>query len=194
MAGGVRHCPAPVRGHHGLAEHSRGGGDPRVLKAQLGLTAHAMRAKLFRSMFKDTSAIELQRLGEEYAQELVSVLSPEIFNQLQHHQLRGDQVVLVSASIDVYLAPLCKLLDIELICTETQIKNGMMTGYYSTPDCSSEQKKLRIHQQYTLQHYHQIYAYGNSSEDLDMLSLATHPYMVGEDRVLPRLTPEKKLA
>jgi hypothetical protein len=33
---------------------------------------------------------ELQKLGEEYAQELVSALSPEIFTQLQHHQLRGD--------------------------------------------------------------------------------------------------------
>ncbi|HFP6111691.1 TPA: HAD family hydrolase, partial [Acinetobacter baumannii] len=43
--------------------------------------AHAMRAKLFRSMFRDTPAIELQRLGEEYAQELVSALSPEIFAQ-----------------------------------------------------------------------------------------------------------------
>lgn len=51
----------------------------------------------------------------------------------------------------------------------------MMTGYYSTPDCSSEQKKLRIHEQYSLQDYYQVYAYGNSSEDLDMLSLATHP-------------------
>lgn len=37
-----------------------------------------MRAKLFRSMFKNTPAIELQKLGEEYAQELVSALSPEI--------------------------------------------------------------------------------------------------------------------
>lgn len=156
--------------------------------------AHAMRAKLFRSMFRDTPAIELQRLGEEYAQELVSALSPEIFAQLQQHQLLGDQVVLVSASIDIYLAPLCKLLGIELICTETQIKNGMMTGYYSTPDCSSEQKKLRIREQYPLKHYQRIYAYGNSSEDLDMLSLATHPFMVGEDRILPSLTPQKKLA
>ncbi|OWX62763.1 hypothetical protein A7A55_08325 [Acinetobacter baumannii] len=43
-----------------------------------------------------------------YAQELVSALSPEIFAQLQQHQLLGDQVVLVSASIDIYLAPLCK--------------------------------------------------------------------------------------
>lgn len=156
--------------------------------------AHAMRAKLFRSMFSNTPAIELQRLGEEYAQELVSTLSPEIFAQLQQHQLLGDQVVLVSASIDIYLAPLCKLLDIALICTETQIKNGIMTGYYSTPDCSNEQKKLRIHEQYSLQDYYQIYAYGNTSEDLDMLSLATHPFMVGEDRILPSLTPQKKLA
>ncbi|MFI8067007.1 HAD-IB family hydrolase, partial [Acinetobacter baumannii] len=67
-------------------------------------------------------------------------------------------------------------------------------GYYSTPDCSSEQKKLRIHEQYSLKHYQRIYAYGNSSEDLDMLSLATHPFMVGEDRILPSLTPQKKLA
>jgi hypothetical protein len=36
--------------------------------------AHAMSAKLFRSMFRDTPAIELQRLGEEYAK-LVSALS-----------------------------------------------------------------------------------------------------------------------
>ncbi|MFH4113402.1 HAD-IB family hydrolase, partial [Acinetobacter baumannii] len=85
-------------------------------------------------------------------------------------------------------------LDIELICTETQVNNGMMMGYYSTPDCSSEQKKLRIHEQYSLQGYYQVYAYGNSSEDLDMLSLATHPFMVGEDRILPSLTPQKKLA
>ncbi|MFE1654900.1 HAD-IB family hydrolase, partial [Acinetobacter baumannii] len=26
------------------------------------------------------------------------------------------------------------------------------------------------------------------------LSLATHPFMVGEDRILPSLTPQKKLA
>ncbi|EPX3444437.1 HAD-IB family hydrolase, partial [Acinetobacter baumannii] len=45
-----------------------------------------------------------------------------------------------------------------------------------------------------LKHYQRIYAYGNSSEDLDMLSLATHPFMVGEDRILPSLTPQKKLA
>ena len=31
-------------------------------------------------MFRDTPAIELQRLGEEYAQELVSALSPEILH------------------------------------------------------------------------------------------------------------------
>ncbi|MCX2622796.1 haloacid dehalogenase-like hydrolase, partial [Klebsiella pneumoniae] len=95
--------------------------------------------------FRDTRAIELERLGAGYAQALVSSLSPEIFAQLQQHQLLGDEVVLVSASIDICLAPLCKLLGIELICTATQIKNGMMTGYYSSPDCSSEQKKIRIH-------------------------------------------------
>lgn len=39
-----------------------------------------------------------------------------------------------------------------------------------------------------------VYAYGNSHEDLDMLSLADTSYMVGEDQSLPLLQAVKKLA
>ncbi|WP_130802088.1 HAD family hydrolase [Acinetobacter ihumii] len=156
--------------------------------------AHAMRLKLFATMFRGNSAQQLQQLGQEYAQILLKNLDAGLLQQLQQHQAQGDRVVLVSASIDLYLKPVCELLNIDLICTQVEVKDGKITGQYSTPDCSSEQKKIRIHQCYQLDHYDQVYAYGNSYEDLEMFSLADCCYMVGEDEHLPELSDVKKLA
>lgn len=156
--------------------------------------ADAMRTKLFSTMFKGNSAKQLQQLGQEYAQTLVKNLDTQLFQRLLQHQAQGDKVVLVSASIDLYLKPVCELLNIDLICTQVEIHNGFITGQYSTPDCSSEQKKIRVHEAYHLNDYAHVYAYGNSYEDLQMFSLADSCYMVGEDQQLPRLTDVKKLA
>jgi HAD superfamily hydrolase (TIGR01490 family) len=155
--------------------------------------AHAMRPRLFQSMFKDISANFLQNLAQEYAQQLIQNLDQELLQQLRLHQQNGDRVVLVSASVDLYLVPICKALNIELICTATEIKNGLLTGHYSSEDCSCEQKKLRILQQYNLEDYQYIYAYGNSEEDLDMLSLADHPYMMGAAKPLPELKQKEAI-
>ena len=155
--------------------------------------AHAMRPRLFQSMFKGIAANFLQNLAQEYAQQLIQNLDQELLQQLRLHQQNGDRVVLVSASIDLYLVPICKALNIELICTTTEIKDGLLTGHYSSPDCSCEQKKLRILQQYNLEDYQYIYAYGNSEEDLDMLSLADHPYMMGAAKPLPELKQKEAM-
>lgn len=149
--------------------------------------AHAMRPRLFETMFKDIPIDFVEKLAQEYAQKLIKNLDPDLLQQLQQHQQRGDHIVLVSASIDLYLDSICKLLNIELICTQTEIKNGVLTGHYRSEDCSCEQKKLRILQKYNLANYQSIYAYGNSEEDLEMLSLADYAYMVGTKQALPPL-------
>ncbi|AYO53845.1 HAD-IB family hydrolase [Acinetobacter wuhouensis] len=156
--------------------------------------AHAMRIKLFKSMFKDANAAEILDLTEDYCSRLIEQLDPSLYQRLIDHQNQGDDVVLVSASVDIYLEVMCQILKIDLICTETEIINGIFTGDYSTPDCSSEQKRIRILEKYELDQYENIYAYGNSIEDNEMLSLADFKYMVGEDQNLPRLNSARKLA
>ncbi|RZF55817.1 HAD-IB family hydrolase [Acinetobacter halotolerans] len=161
---------------------------PWVLAYYLGFyPAHAMRPRLFQSMFKGIAADIPQRLAPTYAQKIIKELDQDLLQQLYLHQQRGDHVVLVSASVDLYLAPICEFLNIELICTQTEIKNGILSGNYNSKDCSCEQKKLRVMQEYNLDNYHQIYAYGNSHEDLEMFSLTDQHFMVGRDNALPRL-------
>ena len=156
--------------------------------------ANSMRIRLFNAMFKNANSNEILDLAADYSHRLMAQLDPELFQQLLKHQNNGDDVVLVSASVDIYLEMICQILKIDLICTETEILNGKFTGSYSTPDCSSDQKRLRILSKYNLNQYSKIYAYGNSEEDLAMLSLADFKYMVGENQLLPYLEDEKKLA
>ena len=103
-------------------------------------------------------------------------------------------MVIVSASTDIYLKDIADILDVDLICTEAEVVNDYFTGQFRTPDCSSEQKKIRILEKYDLSQYDYVYAYGNSREDLDMLSLADFGYMVGESQSLPEIQVQKKLA
>ena len=151
--------------------------------------AHAMRSRLFRSMFHGVSASLMHDLSQQYAQKLLKNLDADLLQQLHLHQQRGDHVVLVSASVDLYLTFICDFLQIDLICTQVEINNGVLTGLYRSKDCSSEQKKIRILQKYNLDNYQHIYAYGNSEEDLDMLALADYAFMVGENHALPELKP-----
>ena len=146
--------------------------------------AHLMRPRLFHSMFKGIAVDFLAQLAQEYAQNIIKKLDQDLFKQLQLHQQCGDHVVLVSASIDLYLIPVCRSLGIDLICTQVEIKDGVVTGNYLSHDCSREQKKQRILQQYQL----------DSEEDLDMLSLADYPYMIGENKTLPQILAIKKRA
>ncbi|WP_374664952.1 HAD-IB family hydrolase [Acinetobacter sp.] len=156
--------------------------------------AHAMRPKLYRAMFSESNAFDVQRMAAEYAHTLLAHLNPELLRQLQRHQALGDDVVIVSASVDIYLKPICELLNVQLICTEPVISNGQYTGHYATLDCSCEQKKQRILKQFDLSQYDSVYAYGNSYEDLEMLSLADYTYMAGESTKLPPLESLKKMA
>lgn len=153
--------------------------------------AHAMRPKLFKAMFAGAAVNEIQALAEQYASQLLSQLNQPLYQQLLSHQRQGDDVVIISASLDLYLARVCQLLEIDLICTETEIIEHKLTGKFSTPDCSSLQKQIRIRNKYPLDKYAKIYAYGNSKEDLEMLSIAHHRYMVGESQQLPPIIRHK---
>ena len=150
-------------------------------------SADKMRPKLYAALFKHSSARHMQYHARHYAHQLLHQLDNTILHQLQQHQARGDRVILVSASLDVYLKPVCEYLGIELLCTEVQQGHVILNGQYRSPDCSGVEKVRRIQQHCDLSQYKTIYAYGNSDEDLAMLRLADYPYMHGKDQSLPIL-------
>lgn len=85
-------------------------------------------------------------------------------------------MVVVSASLDVYLKPWCEAYGIEVICSELEERNGMLTGGYTQGDCSATSKVIRLRERYDLASYPVIYAYGDSDDDREMLDIANEKY------------------
>lgn len=85
-------------------------------------------------------------------------------------------MVVVSASLDVYLEPWCKSMGVDVICTQVEARSGHLTGKYVDGDCCGEAKATRIRRRYALSDYATVYAYGDTEEDRHMLEMADRKF------------------
>ncbi|EJN6826650.1 HAD family hydrolase [Vibrio cidicii] len=148
-----------------------------LYKANL-LPSHLMRPIASWIAFKGRREASLQVIGKQFAREVISrYLRPEAMAKLAWHQQRGDRIILVSASLDLYLRHWCDAQGIDLLCSEMAVRQGRYTGKYQQGDCSRKQKVQRVKQHCRLSDYSKIYAYGDTEEDRLMLNLADEAYM-----------------
>ena len=92
------------------------------------------------------------------------------------HQQQGDQVVVVSSSLDVYFKDWCQQQGIDLICNQLEVRAGRYTGELQQGDCGYVEKANRVQQKYKLSDFDAIYAYGDSPNDHAMLALADYKF------------------
>ena len=85
-------------------------------------------------------------------------------------------VVVVSASPENWIRPWTEFMKLELIASRLEVKNGMITGKIVGKNCHGAEKVRRIKEEYNLTDYAEVYAYGDSSGDKDMLTLAKNAF------------------
>ena len=119
----------------------------------------------------------LQQKGEEFAKEVIpGILRPKGVIALNNHIQAGDRVILVSASAEQWLAPWCRQLGIELLASCMEAQNGIITGRLMGENCYGPEKVSRLEKHLLLKDYKEVYVYGDSSGDKELLALATHPH------------------
>lgn len=141
------------------------------------VSASRARPIVARAGFHGERAESIRALGRRYASEVIpGVTRRRAMDRIEWHQRQGDVVVVVSASLDVYLRPWCESVGVQLICTELEERGGRLTGRYRHGDCSGAEKLRRILEEHDPRRYPLIYAYGDTSEDREMLGLAQRKY------------------
>jgi len=147
---------------------------PMLAAFKLGWVSNAKaKLKLLKFFFGGWEAKKYQILCEGFANEkLPQLLHPEAFKKFQWHLSEGHEVVLVSASLETYLAPWCAQYNIQCLATKLWISGGLVLAEYEYPNCYGPEKERRIRAQFDLDSYERIYAYGNSGGDNEMLALA----------------------
>lgn len=120
--------------------------------------------------------------GERYARDVLpGLLRPEAMARLAWHQAQGDRIVVVSGSMDCYLAPWCRAHGVELLCNQPAAWGERLSGFLAGVDCAGEGKAKRVRAHCDLARYPLVYAYGDTAEDDALLALAQRRWFRGEE-------------
>jgi HAD superfamily hydrolase (TIGR01490 family) len=150
---------------------------PLILGYELGLMpATRLRAAAAYLGFKGRRADDLNELGSRYSKTLAGQMRSEALAKIRWHQAQGDEVVVVSASLQPYLQGFCEEHEVGLICTQLEHVGGVLTGRYTSGDCTGSEKARRVRAAYDLSRYPVIYAYGDTAEDRELLGLASRRF------------------
>jgi phosphatidylglycerophosphatase C len=127
--------------------------------------------------FRGVEATPVRNMGSRYAAvTLPPTVRPRALEQIAWHKANGDTVVVVSGSLAMYVQPWCESAGLDWIATELEEHRGRLTGRLLGGECTGLEKAVRVRQRYDLQQFQEIYAYGDTEEDREMLALANHRY------------------
>ncbi len=144
----------------------------------LGLVP-AWRAKELMSIFffGGRDAHKFEELASKYSrEELPKIVRRIARERMEWHKRRGDTVVVVSASIDLWLKDWCKAQQADLIATMLEVKDGRISGRFLTKNCNGREKVRRIEERFNLSDFDYTYAYGDRPGDRPMLAMANERY------------------
>ena len=138
---------------------------------------HCLKEDVLMHFFRNRSMDSFRKAADDFCRNSIpTILRPEAWDRLRRHQDQGDRVVIVSATPELILAPWCEEYGLDLLATRLQVISGRLTGRIDGENCRGEIKVKQIRNRYSLSDYEKIYAYGDTTGDLPMLSLATHPF------------------
>lgn len=146
---------------------------PWLLAYRLKLiSAERIRRRVTMQVLRNRHLDDITAQAKVYAREAIpGMIRPEMLEQLQWHKAQGHTVVVVSASLDLYLQPWCESLGLELICNSLETEGQRITGRYADGDIGRH-KVAHIRHRFDLTGFHRIHAYGDSREDKPMLAIA----------------------
>ena len=111
-----------------------------------------------------------------YAEVIRPLVKQSAADAIRKHLADGADVSLVSASPEDWLRPFTEEFGINLIATRLEVVDGRYTGKILGNNCKKAEKVARVHERYDVGSYTDIYAYGDSNGDTEMLAMSNHPH------------------
>ncbi len=137
------------------------------------------REVLIRRCMKGVCANLYEEKGKEFsAQKLNNWLDPKAIEKLRWHQSQNHRCLLISNSAECYLGPWSEKIGFEFFSgSRFEHDNKKLTGKMQGEHCQGEEKVVRLKQilDLPLAEY-EIYAYGDSDSDKNLLEIADHPF------------------
>jgi len=130
----------------------------------------------------------LDAVGVSFANEIASRwLRDDTVARLRRHRELGHRVILASASLDPYLVPLGRVLEVDdVVCTRLERgPDGRLTGRLVGANCRGGEKARRVAEWLQTKRLTdaELWAYGDSRSDRELLDAADRPVWVDGTRL-----------
>ena len=151
---------------------------PYLVAFKLGVISNqSAKEKILRFFFHDTPVSVFKEYCEKFSKQVLPrLIRPKALEEIERLKQNNTIVVVVSASPENWIVNWTKSLQLELIASRLEVKNGKLTGKILGKNCHGDEKVSRINQIYDLTDYYIVAAYGDSLGDKPMLQLAKKAY------------------
>jgi phosphatidylglycerophosphatase C len=154
---------------------------PRLARAALDSGARdAAKAVVLARALQGRAYADVEAEGQRYGAQLARHrLRAATREQLERHRRLGHEIVVVSASLAVYLDAVGRALEVSsVLCTALEVDDrGRCTGRMLGGNCRGPEKARRL-REYLGDGPVELWVYGDSSGDAEMLAMADHPVRV----------------
>ena len=138
------------------------------------------KAAVLRGVLAGAPLDGLTDAAEAFADHVVAHrLRPEVRDKVEWHRREGHELVLVSASPELYVTPIGRRLQFDtVLATRLEVADGRLTGRLLGPNCRGPEKVVRL-REWRGDELALAYAYGDSAGDREMLDLAVTAVRLG---------------
>ncbi|MCF0202665.1 MAG: haloacid dehalogenase-like hydrolase [Bacteroidaceae bacterium] len=151
------------------------------LKESFSLTLYAfglrekgrVREQLMETFFRGWHEEKFGALCEFTANRYGHLLRPEMIQRIENAIEQEEKVLIITDSFEPLVrAFLPKYDQIEVIATELDTYNGMLSGRFRSPYCVGVEKVRRLLSLYPDRKEYRLVVYGDSKDDADILDFA----------------------
>jgi HAD superfamily hydrolase (TIGR01490 family) len=129
---------------------------------------------IFSYYFKGISLNQFNEWGENFSIKISSIVRPKAVLAIENHLKNGDNVIIISASIENWIIPWAKKIGlINVLSTKIEVdKTGKLTGKFLTKNCYGLEKVKRLIEIYPNKESFELIAYGDSNGDKELIKFA----------------------
>jgi phosphatidylglycerophosphatase C len=140
----------------------------------------AAKERVLSAVLRGRPLAEVTDAGVQYSKRLPRQFRRATLDRITHHGRSGHELVIVSASLVYYLRPIADDLGFHhLIAVDMEVgPDGRLTGAIVGPNVRKAEKAVRL-RAWLGDGPAELWAYGDSSGDEELLAMADHPTWIG---------------